>query len=54
MTYCADFSLYDFDYHAKPEGLTIGWLEDGFDTSTDRLSSSSTPSGRKSEGAGPT
>ncbi|MFF4394492.1 hypothetical protein [Streptomyces sp. NPDC001480] len=31
MTYYADFSLYDYDFHAKPEGLTIGWLEGGHD-----------------------
>ncbi|MFG3499519.1 hypothetical protein [Streptomyces sp. NPDC047928] len=31
MTYYADFSLYDYDYYSKPEGLTIGWLERGFD-----------------------
>ncbi|MCT9104998.1 hypothetical protein ACFWD7_12685 [Streptomyces mirabilis] len=35
MTYYADFSLYD--YHAKPEGLTIGWLEAGFDCSIDEV-----------------
>ncbi|MCF3134473.1 DUF7919 family protein [Streptomyces olivochromogenes] len=38
MTHYADFSLYDYDYHAKPEGLTIGWLEAGFDYSIDEVS----------------
>ena len=31
MTYYADFSLYDYNFHAEPEGFTIGWLEDGYD-----------------------
>jgi len=30
MTYYADFSLYDYDFHEEPAGLTIGWLEDGY------------------------
>ncbi|MGW2716801.1 DUF7919 family protein [Streptomyces sp. NPDC001492] len=37
MTYYADFSLYDYDYHAKPEGLTVGWLEDGYDYPVDEV-----------------
>ncbi|RSS73348.1 hypothetical protein [Streptomyces sp. WAC06614] len=27
MTYYPDLATYDYDYHAPPEGLTIGWLE---------------------------
>ncbi|MEV7677989.1 hypothetical protein AB0O64_05415 [Streptomyces sp. NPDC088341] len=27
LTYYPELSLYDFDYHAEPEGLTVGWLE---------------------------
>lgn len=29
MTYYADVSLYDLIAYEEPEGLTIGWLEDG-------------------------
>ena len=38
MTYYADFSLYDFIEYEEPEGLTIGWLEDGFDYNIDEVS----------------
>jgi hypothetical protein len=38
MTYYADLSLYDYDYRGKPEGLTIGWLEEGFDYPIDEVS----------------
>lgn len=27
MTHYPELSLYDFDFHAEPEGLTVGWLE---------------------------
>ncbi|MGW1468889.1 DUF7919 family protein [Streptomyces sp. NPDC002308] len=29
MTHYPELSLYDFDFHAEPEGLTVGWLEGG-------------------------
>ncbi|MEU5597930.1 hypothetical protein [Streptomyces sp. NPDC020298] len=38
MTYYADLSLYDYDFHAKPEGLTMGWLEHGYDYAIDEVS----------------
>ncbi|MFF4394495.1 hypothetical protein [Streptomyces sp. NPDC001480] len=38
MSYYADFSLYDYDYHEEPEGLTVGWLEDGYDYAIDEVS----------------
>ncbi|MGW3037085.1 DUF7919 family protein, partial [Streptomyces sp. NPDC001178] len=38
MTYYADFLLYDYDCHAKHAGLTIGWLEEGYDYPVDEVS----------------
>lgn len=38
MTYYADFSLYDLIEYEKPEGFTIGWLEDGYDYLVDEVS----------------
>ena len=38
MTYYADFSLYDYDFHEEPAGLTIGWLEDGYNYPVDEVS----------------
>lgn len=38
MTYYADFSLYDLIEYEKPEGFTIGWLEDGYDYPVDEVS----------------
>ena len=37
MAYYADFSLYDLIEYEEPEGLTIGWLEEGHDYPVDEV-----------------
>ncbi|MET9428784.1 hypothetical protein [Streptomyces sp. NPDC003036] len=39
MTYYPDFATYDFEFHAEPEDLTVGWLEGGYDFASGEVSS---------------